>query len=245
MDKLILIDGNSIMNRAFYGIMSSKMLTTSDGTYTNAVYGFLSIMFKIMDDLNPKYLVVAFDVKSPTKRHEMYKDYKGTVIFPKGNVKIDMRSAKASKHVHMLEQTYERTAIRVDDRTIANGNYLDTLNTDNIAYLHKRTEGGFSINVLNEILADLKAEGKFFVRNFTDKKQIENALNLYSGNPRYIINESHWASPTSGHAISIRKYDPVTRKVTIADPNNSSIQTEMDLDEMFKNIKNITVGQIA
>lgn len=174
-----------------------------------------------------------------------YKDYKGTVIFPKGNVKIDMRSAKASKHVHMLEQTYERTAIRVDDRTIANGNYLDTLNTDNIAYLHKRTEGGFSINVLNEMLADLKAEGKFFVRNYTDKKQIENALNLYSGNPRYIINESHWASPTAGHAISIRKYDPVTRKVTIADPNNSSIQTEMDLDEMFKNIKNITVGQIA
>lgn len=78
MDKLIVIDGNSILNRAFYGIMGSKMLQTADGTYTNAVYGFLSIMFKIMDDLNPKYLVVAFDVKSPTKRHEMYKEYKGT-----------------------------------------------------------------------------------------------------------------------------------------------------------------------
>ena len=78
MDKLIVIDGNSILNRAFYGIMGSKMLQTSDGTYTNAVYGFLSIMFKIMDDLDPKYLVVAFDVKSPTKRHEMYKEYKGT-----------------------------------------------------------------------------------------------------------------------------------------------------------------------
>ncbi len=78
MDRLIVIDGNSILNRAFYGIMGSKMLQTADGTYTNAVYGFLSIMFKIMDDLNPKYLVVAFDVKSPTKRHEMYKEYKGT-----------------------------------------------------------------------------------------------------------------------------------------------------------------------
>ena len=78
MDKLIVIDGNSILNRAFYGIMGSKMLQTADGTYTNAVYGFLSIMFKIMDDLDPKYLVVAFDVKSPTKRHEMFKDYKGT-----------------------------------------------------------------------------------------------------------------------------------------------------------------------
>ena len=78
MDRLIVIDGNSILNRAFYGIMGSKMLQTADGTYTNAVYGFLSIMFKILDDLNPKYLVVAFDVKSPTKRHEMYKEYKGT-----------------------------------------------------------------------------------------------------------------------------------------------------------------------
>ena len=77
-DKLVVIDGNSILNRAFYGIMGSKMLQTADGTYTNAVYGFLAIMFKLIDDLNPEYMVVAFDVKHPTKRHEMYKDYKGT-----------------------------------------------------------------------------------------------------------------------------------------------------------------------
>lgn len=78
MDKLVVIDGNSILNRAFYGIMSSKMLQTADGTYTNAVYGFLAIMFKLFEDINPEYLAVAFDVKHPTKRHEMYKDYKGT-----------------------------------------------------------------------------------------------------------------------------------------------------------------------
>ncbi len=77
-EKLVVIDGNSILNRAFYGIMGSKMLQTADGTYTNAVYGFLAIMFKLIDDLNPEYMVVAFDVKHPTKRHEMYKDYKGT-----------------------------------------------------------------------------------------------------------------------------------------------------------------------
>lgn len=78
MEKLVVIDGNSILNRAFYGIMSSKMLQTADGTYTNAVYGFLAIMFKLFEDINPEYLAVAFDVKHPTKRHEMYKDYKGT-----------------------------------------------------------------------------------------------------------------------------------------------------------------------
>jgi len=76
MSNLVLIDGNSIMNRAFYGIMSSKMLTTSDGTYTNAVYGFLTILFKIQEDINPEYLAVAFDLKGPTKRHEMYTEYK-------------------------------------------------------------------------------------------------------------------------------------------------------------------------
>ncbi len=78
MEKLVVIDGNSILNRAFYGIMGSKMLQTADGTYTNAVYGFLAILFKLMEDINPDYLVVAFDVKHPTKRHEMYKEYKGT-----------------------------------------------------------------------------------------------------------------------------------------------------------------------
>ena len=76
MDKLVLIDGNSIMNRAFYGIMGSKMLTTKDGKYTNAVYGFLAILFKILEDIDPKYLVVAFDLKAPTARHKLYEGYK-------------------------------------------------------------------------------------------------------------------------------------------------------------------------
>ena len=78
MSRLVVIDGNSIMNRAFYGIMGNKMLQTEDGTYTNAVYGFLAIMFKILDDLKPEYLAVAFDLKAPTKRHLMYSEYKGT-----------------------------------------------------------------------------------------------------------------------------------------------------------------------
>ena len=66
------------MNRAFYGIMGSKMLTTKDGKYTNAVYGFLAILFKLLEDINPKYLVVAFDLKAPTARHKLYEGYKAT-----------------------------------------------------------------------------------------------------------------------------------------------------------------------
>ena len=78
MNKVLLIDGNSIMNRAFYGIMGSKMLTTSDGTYTNGVYGFLAILFKTLTDVNPDYIVVAFDLKAPTFRHIKYSEYKAT-----------------------------------------------------------------------------------------------------------------------------------------------------------------------
>ena len=75
MKSLLLIDGNSIMNRAFYGIMGSKMLMTKDGKYTNAVYGFLAIMFKIMEDIKPDYMAVSFDLKAPTARHKMYAKY--------------------------------------------------------------------------------------------------------------------------------------------------------------------------
>ncbi len=73
--KLVLIDGHSILNRAFYGVPD---LSNSQGLHTNAVYGFLNIMFKIIEEEQPDYLTVAFDVHAPTFRHEIYKEYKGT-----------------------------------------------------------------------------------------------------------------------------------------------------------------------
>ncbi|MEG0227917.1 MAG: DNA polymerase I [Lachnospiraceae bacterium] len=73
--KIVLIDGHSILNRAFYGVPD---LTNAEGLHTNAIYGFLNILFKILDEENPEYLTVAFDVHAPTFRHEMFADYKGT-----------------------------------------------------------------------------------------------------------------------------------------------------------------------
>ena len=75
MEKLVLIDGHSILNRAFYGVPD---LTNSEGIHTNAVYGFLNIMFKILEEEQCDHLAVAFDLKEPTFRHKMYGDYKGT-----------------------------------------------------------------------------------------------------------------------------------------------------------------------
>ena len=74
-EKLVLIDGNSIINRAFYGV---PMLTNNEGIHTNAIYGFLNIMFKILEEEEPRYLAIAFDLKAPTFRHKMYDAYKGT-----------------------------------------------------------------------------------------------------------------------------------------------------------------------
>ena len=73
--KIVLIDGHSILNRAFFGIPD---LTNAQGVHTNAVYGFLNILFKILDEEQPEYLTVAFDVHAPTFRHKMYEEYKGT-----------------------------------------------------------------------------------------------------------------------------------------------------------------------
>ena len=74
-EKVVLIDGNSIINRAFYGV---PLLSNAEGVYTNGVYGFLNILFKLMDEENPDYLAVAFDLAAPTFRHQMYQGYKGT-----------------------------------------------------------------------------------------------------------------------------------------------------------------------
>lgn len=73
--KIMLVDGHSILNRAFYGVPD---LTNSKGQHTNAVYGFLNILFKLLDEEKADYLTVAFDVKHPTFRHEMFPEYKGT-----------------------------------------------------------------------------------------------------------------------------------------------------------------------
>ena len=73
--RLLVIDGNSIANRAFFGI---KLLTTKDGRYTNAIFGFLNIMLSLLKESQPDEVAVAFDLKAPTFRHKMYEGYKAT-----------------------------------------------------------------------------------------------------------------------------------------------------------------------
>lgn len=74
-EKILLVDGHSIINRAFYGVTN---LTNSQGLHTNAIFGFMNTLFKVLEEEKPDYVTVAFDVKAPTFRHEMYAEYKGT-----------------------------------------------------------------------------------------------------------------------------------------------------------------------
>ena len=155
MEKIVLIDGNSILNRAFYGIMGNSLLMTKDGTYTNAVYGFLAIMFKIMEDIKPEYMVVAFDMKAPTARHLLYKEYKGTrkgmpdelaVQMPKEvlkamNIKIiEKEGYEADDILGTLARYGARRGLKV---TILSGD-RDTfqLATDNVTIRIPRTKAG-------------------------------------------------------------------------------------------------------
>lgn len=75
-DKLMIIDGNSIINRAFYGLQGPQLLATTDGLHTNAIFGFLNILNKFLDEEKPQYLCVAFDLKAPTFRHLEFSGYK-------------------------------------------------------------------------------------------------------------------------------------------------------------------------
>lgn len=77
MEKFLVIDGNSILNRAFYGLGAARMVT-AEGLHTNAIFGFLNIYYMIMEKFEPNYVAVAFDLKAPTFRHKMFADYKGT-----------------------------------------------------------------------------------------------------------------------------------------------------------------------
>ena len=76
MKNILLVDGNSIMNRAFYALMNAGMFRAQDGTYTNAIYGFLNIYFKVIEEYSPEYIAVAFDKGKKTLRHKSYTEYK-------------------------------------------------------------------------------------------------------------------------------------------------------------------------
>lgn len=110
-DKIVLIDGHSILNRAFYGVPD---LTNSEGLHTNAIYGFLNILFKILEEEKPEYLTVTFDVHAPTFRHEMFADYKGTRKPMAEELRQQVPVMKEVLHAMQIA-TIEKAGLEADD----------------------------------------------------------------------------------------------------------------------------------
>ena len=109
--RLLVLDGNSILNRAFYGI---KLLTTKDGHYTNALVGFLNIFQKLRDQTVPDRIAVAFDRKAPTFRHKLYDAYKGTRKPMPEELHEQVPVLKDVLHA-MGIQTMEKAGLEADD----------------------------------------------------------------------------------------------------------------------------------
>ena len=110
-EKILLVDGHSIINRAFYGVTD---LTNSEGLHTNAIFGFLNTLFKVLDEEKPDYLTVAFDVKAPTFRHKLYDAYKGTRKPMPEELHEQVPVLKDVLHA-MGIQTMEKAGLEADD----------------------------------------------------------------------------------------------------------------------------------
>ena len=181
--KIVLIDGHSILNRAFFGIPD---LTNSEGTHTNAVYGFLNILFKILDEEKPDYLTVAFDVHAPTFRHEMYEDYKGTrkpmapelreqvplmkeVLQAMGIVTVEKPGLEADDIIGTLSRRCE--AAGMDVSVISGDRDLLQLATDRIQIrIPKTKKTGTEIE--NYYAADVEARYQVTPTEFIDVKAL-------------------------------------------------------------------------
>ncbi len=170
-----------------------------------------------------------------------YKDYNGTIVFKNGEIFTDWDCADAAKHLQMVEQTYEKTALRTGSQIDAAG----AESFEDLKYLHTRATGGTGEDVLNEILADLKAEGKVSIQTIKGKENIENALSIIENNPRYIVYESHKTSPTRNHAWAVKSYNPTTRTVQYSDPNQTVLLNTISLEDLLKNNNRIVVARYA
>ncbi|MBQ9121169.1 MAG: DNA polymerase I [Clostridia bacterium] len=145
MKKLLIVDGNSILNRAYYGI---RPLTTKDGLFTNAVYGVANILKKHLDALSPDYAVVAFDLKAPTFRHKKYELYKANRHPMPDELRMQLpyiRECVADLGFHIVElEGYEAddvigTVARMGDESEEISSYILTGDRDSLQLLSDRT----------------------------------------------------------------------------------------------------------
>lgn len=182
-EKILLIDGHSILNRAFFGIPD---LTNSEGLHTNGIYGFLMILFKVLEEENPTHLTVAFDVHAPTFRHKMYEAYKGTrkpmaeelrqqvpvmkqVLQAMGIYMVEKEGLEADDVIGTLSRTCEDRGLEV---TVLSGDRdLLQLATESIKIRIPKTKGG-KTEVEDYYAKDVQERYQVTPEEFVDMKAL-------------------------------------------------------------------------
>jgi len=164
MDKFILIDGNSLINRAFY---ATPPMNASDGTPTNAVYAFMNMLIKIIVDVNPKYLLVAFDRKEPTFRHKMYAEYKGTRKPMPDDLALQIPVLKRVLDALKIAR-FERAGIEADDiiGTLAKRYDYETVIYTGDKDSFQLVDGSTSVYFTKRGISDIEEYNAY---NFVDK----------------------------------------------------------------------------
>lgn len=164
MEKLVLIDGNSLINRAFYAM---PLLSTKIGTPTNAVYGFMNMFFKMIEEEKPTFVAVAFDLKAPTFRHKMYAEYKGTRKPMPEELRPQIPLLKDLLRL-MNVTVLEKEGIEADDiiGTVAKHTDIQTIiitgDKDSFQLVDEQTEVHFTKRGITEV-------DVYTAKNFTEK----------------------------------------------------------------------------
>ena len=214
MEKLVLIDGNSLINRAFYAM---PLLSTKIGTPTNAVYGFMNMFFKILSDIKPKYMAVAFDLRAPTFRHKMYAGYKAT----RRPMAEELRP-----QIPMLKELLKLMGVTVLEKE---GSEADDIigtvakHTDILTYIYTGDKDSFQ-------LVDEQTEVHFTKRGITDTEiyTSDNFTEKTGLKPKQIIELKALMGDSSDNIPGI---SGVGEKTAI-----SLLQTYNDIDGVFSNV---------
>ena len=221
MEKLVLIDGNSLLNRAFY---ATPVFSTKDGQPTNAIFGFVKLMLKIISDLKPKYMAVAFDLKAPTFRHKMYDGYKATrkPMPPELAAQVEpLKSLLSAMNIAM----FEKEGLEADDIVGTLSNRFDVH-----SYVYTGDRDSYQ-------LVDANTDVYFTKRGVSDllKLDINNFVNEVGVKPKQIIDLK---------ALMGDKSDNIPGVAGIGEKTALGlVQTYGSLDGVYKNI-NVIKGAV-
>lgn len=218
MDKLVLIDGNSLLNRAFY---ATPIFTTKDGTPTNAIFGFVKLMLKIIEDIKPEYMIVTFDLKAPTFRHKMFAEYKGTrkempkelavQIEPLKNLLSAMKIAMCSKEGYEADDLIGTLSKKFDVHSI-----IYTGDKDSFQLVNDKTDVYFTKRGVSDLL-------KLNADNFKEINGIE---------PKQIIDLKALMGDKSDNIPGVAGIGEKTAKTLLT--------TYSDLDGIYSNVEELS-----